>query len=114
MLKLVPITFKKANEFVKQHHRHHKPVVGHKFSVACQNDGVLCGVAIAGRPVSRHLDNGFTIEVNRLCTDGTKNACSMLYSAVWRIAKPMGYKKAITYILESESGTSLRAAGWKW
>ena len=109
---MTPITFKQANEFVKHYHRHHKPVVGHKFSVAVSDGNKICGVAIAGRPVSRHLDTGFVLEVNRLCTDGTKNACSMLYAAVRRIAKSMGYEKCITYILESESGTSLKAAGW--
>lgn len=70
------------------------------------------GVAIVGRPVSRYLDNGLTLEVNRLCTDGTKNACSMLYAAAWRAARAMGYEKIITYTLDTESGASLRAAGW--
>ena len=71
------------------------------------------GVAIVGRPVSRYLDDSWTLEVNRLCTDGTRNACSMLYAAAWRTARAMGYHKLITYILESENGASLRAAGWK-
>ena len=66
-----------------------------------------------GRPVSRYLDNGLTLEVNRLCTDGTRNACSFLYSAAWREARNLGYKKLITYILASETGSSLKAAGWK-
>jgi len=113
MLELVPISLKEANAFVEQHHRHHKPVVGHKFSVAAAVDGEIVGVAIVGRPVSRHLDDGWTLEVNRLCTDGTRNACSFLYSAAWRAAKNMGYKKLITYILDTETGTSLKAAGWK-
>ena len=65
------------------------------------------------RPVSRYLDDGWTLEVNRLCTDGTRNACSMLYAAAWRAARAMGYHKLITYILDSENGASLRAAGWK-
>ena len=65
-----------------------------------------------GRPVSRYLDNGLTLEVNRLCTDGTKNACSMLYAAAWRAARAMGYQKIITYTLDTENGASLRAAGW--
>ena len=114
-LEIIPITLKEANAFVAQHHRHHKPVTGHKFSIAVgdvKRDEVV-GVAIVGRPVSRHLDNGWTLEVNRLCTDGTKDAYSMLYAAAWRAARAMGYKKLITYILESESGTSLKAAGWK-
>ena len=70
------------------------------------------GVVIAGRPVSRYLDNGLTLEVNRLCTTGEKNVCSMLYSAAARAAKAMGYRKIITYTLDTEPGTSLRAAGW--
>ena len=73
----------------------------------------IVGVAIIGRPVSRHLDDGWTLEVNRLCTDGSRNACSMLYAAAWRAARAMGYKRLVTYILESENGASLRAAGWK-
>ena len=74
--------------------------------------GRLAGVAIVGRPVSRYLDDGHTLEVNRLCTDGTKNACSFLYAAAWRAARAMGYRKIVTYILDTESGASLRAAGW--
>jgi hypothetical protein len=112
MLKLVPISLADANAFVAEHHRHHKPTVGHKFSIGCAKDGKLVGVAIVGRPVSRYLDNGETIEVNRLCTTGEKNACSMLYAAAARAAKAMGYKKIITYTLDTESGVSLRAAGW--
>lgn len=115
MLDIVPVTLAEANAFVEQNHRHHGKTVGHKFSVAVADTetGEIVGVAIVGRPVSRHLDNGWTLEVNRLCTDGTKNACSMLYAAAWRAARAMGYKKLITYILDSESGTSLKAAGWK-
>ena len=78
---LTPVSLAQANAFVAQHHRHHKPVVGHKFSIGCVADGQLVGVVIVGRPVSRYLDNGMTLEVNRLCTDGTKNACSFLYAA---------------------------------
>ena len=74
--------------------------------------GRLCAVAIVGRPVSRYLDDGFTLEVNRLCSDGTKNACSILYAAAARAARAMGYRKIITYTLDTESGASLRAAGW--
>ena len=113
LLVLRPITLREANAFVLQHHRHHGPTVGHKFSIGLSDGEKLVGVAIAGRPVSRYLDDGYTLEVARLCTDGTPNACSKLYAAVWRAAKAMGYRKAVTYILESESGASLRAAGWK-
>lgn len=113
MLELTPITLKEANAFVALHHRHHRPVTGHKFSIGCSIRGELVGVAIVGRPVSRYLDDGFTLEVNRLCTTGEKNACSFLYAAAWRAAQAMGYRKIITYTLASESGASLRAAGWK-
>jgi hypothetical protein len=113
MLELTTVSFAAANAFIAEHHRHHKPVRGHKFSIGCLSDGKLAGVAIVGRPVSRHLDNGATLEVTRLCTDGTKNACSFLYGAAWRAAKALGYTKIITYTLESESGASLKASGWK-
>lgn len=112
MLKIRPIDFKSACNFVDLYHRHHKSPVGHKFSISVYNDDNLVGVAMVGRPVSRILDDGLTLEVNRLCTDGTKNACSMLYSSAWRAAKAMGYTRIITYTLSSETGTSLRAAGW--
>lgn len=112
MLSLVPVSLKDANAFVKTHHRHHKPTTGHKFSIGCECDGQLVGVVIAGRPVSRYLDDGRTLEVNRLCTTGERNACSILYAAAARAAKAMGYRKIITYTLDTEPGTSLRAAGW--
>ena len=115
MLDLVPVTLAEANAFVEQKHRHHGKTAGHKFSVAVADTETkeIVSVAIVGRPVSRFLDDGWTLEVNRLCTDGTKNACSMLYAAAWRAARAMGYKKLVTYILDSENGTSLKAAGWK-
>lgn len=112
MLRLKPITLREANEYVKLRHRHHKPVAGHKFSIGCEADGRLVGVIIAGRPVSRYLDDGKTLEVTRLCTDGTKNACSFLYAAAARAASAMGYDRIITYTLDTEDGASLRAAGW--
>ena len=112
MLELTPISLKAANEYVNAHHRHHKAVTGHKFSIGCSQNGLLVGVVIVGRPVSRFLDEGYTLEVNRLCTLGVKNACSILYAAAARAARAMGYKKIITYILQSESGCSLKAAGW--
>ena len=113
MLEICPMTLKEANAYVEQYHRHHKPVVGHKFSIGCSDGEKIVGVAIVGRPVARHLDDGWTLEVSRLCTDGTRNACSMLYAAAWRAARAMGYKRLVTYILESESGVSLKASGWK-
>ncbi len=112
MLTLRPITYEAAAEFVDAHHRHHKRPVGHKFSVACYDGDRLCGVVMVGRPVSRYFDDDQTLEVNRLCTDGTRNACSMLYGTAWKAARALGYKRIVTYTLESEPGTSLRAAGW--
>lgn len=112
-LTVVPCDFAEANAFVSKHHRHHKPIPGAKFSVAVSRDGEVVGVAMVGRPVARMLDDGWTLEVNRVATDGTRNACSILYAAAWRAARAMGYRKLVTYILGSEPGTSLRAAGWK-
>ena len=112
-LALTPISLWEANAFVERNHRHHKGVTGHKFSIGCTRDGELVGVAIMGRPVSRYLDDGLTLEVNRLCTTGAENACSMLYGAAARAARAMGYQKIITYTLDTEPGTSLRAAGWQ-
>lgn len=112
-LELVPITFKEATAFVKQHHRHHVPPLSWKFGVAVSNRKKIVGVAIAGRPIARHLDDGWTLEVTRVCTNGTKNVSSMLYGACRRAGFALGYKRVITYILKSEPGTSLKAAGWK-
>jgi len=112
-LEIVPITQKEANAYVAKYHRHHKPVVGSIFQVAISKGGEIVGVAIVGRPVSRHFDNGWTLEVNRCCTKGVENGCSKLYGACWRITRELGYKRLITYILNTEPGTSLNAAGWK-
>lgn len=112
MLSIRPIHISEAKEYIKQYHRHNIPPVGGKFAVSCYDDDRLCGVAICGRPVSRHLDNGTTLEVYRCCTDGTYNSCSKLYGACARIARDMGYIQIITYTLESESGASLRASGF--
>jgi len=112
-VRIVPITLARASEFVSQHHRHNKPPRGWKFGVGLEQDGALVGVATAGRPVARAFDNGFTLEVSRTCTDGTPNANSMLYGAVWRAAKAMGYTRCITYTQADESGVSLRAAGFR-
>ena len=107
-----PIKLRDANAYVAQHHRHNQPTNGHKWSLACYDGDRLCGVAIAGQPIARKLDDGLTIEVRRVCTDGTKNACSALYGACARVAREMGYRKIITYTLMSEPGTSLKASGW--
>lgn len=111
-LHIIPISLKTANAFVEELHRHHSKVQGHKFSIGVVREDKLVGVCIVGRPVSRYLDNGKTLEVTRLCTDGTYNACSILYARAAKIAKDMGYSKIITYILQSENGTSLKASGW--
>jgi hypothetical protein len=113
MLELQPISYAEACEFVRQYHRHHPPPQGHKFSIAVADQEKVVGVVMVGRPVARHLDNGRTLEVTRCCTDGTKNAASMLYAAAWRAARALGYRRLITYTLAEEPGTSLRAAGWR-
>ncbi len=112
-LVVVPVSFAQAKQFVTEHHRHHRPPQGWKFGVGVKSGDVLVGVAMVGRPVSRSLDNGLTLEVTRCCTDTTKNACSMLYGAARRAAKALGYRRIVTYILEQESGTSLKASGWR-
>ncbi len=112
-MEIIPLTLKVANEYVNKYHRHHNGTVGCKFSIGVIDDnGKLIGCAICGRPVSRFYDNGRTLEINRVCTDGTHNACSKLYGACCRIAKNMGYKKIITYTLQSENGSSLRASNF--
>jgi hypothetical protein len=112
-LGVVAITLGEANTFVNNLHRHHKPVVGHKFSIAVSDGEKIRGVAIIGRPSARLADDGETLEVTRCCTDGAKNACSMLYGAARRACFALGYKRLITYTLPEEGGTSLRAAGWR-
>jgi hypothetical protein len=102
-----------ANAFVREHHRHHKPVVGHIFSLGAALEGRIVGVAIVGRPVARLRDDGVTAEVTRLCTDGTRNACSFLYGAAARAAFALGFKRIGTYILSTEPGASLMGAGWR-
>lgn len=111
-MKAIPISREDACAFVDRLHRHHESVTRDKFRLAAEHGGKIVGVIQVGNPVARALCDGFTLEVVRCCTDGTKNACSFLYSAAARIAKELGYRKIITYILDSESGDSLRASGW--
>jgi hypothetical protein len=111
-LTVAPITLRAANAFVAANHRTHRAARGCRFCVAVLDAGRLCGVAIAGRPVSRILDDGVTLEVTRCCTDGTRNACSKLYGAVRRAAGALGYRLVLTYTLPGEGGASLRAAGF--
>lgn len=113
-LHLVPVSFRQAKAFTAMHHRHHVPPQGMKFTVGvATDDSELVGVAMVGRPVARMFDDGQTLEVNRVTTDGTPDACSMLLGASWRAARALGYTRLITYTQEGETGTSLRAAGWR-
>ena len=112
-LQLVPVSFADACGFVRMWHRHHVPPAGHKFSVGVADGETLVGVVMVGRPVARAFDDGRTLEVNRSATDGTPNANSMLYAAAWRAASALGYRRLVTYTQEGESGSSLRAAGWR-
>lgn len=115
-----PIELRDANAFIEKHHRHHKKVQGHRFSIACyrynkkRKKFKLCGVAICGRPVSSKIDPLKVLDVTRLCTDGTYNVCSVLYSSAARAAKNIGYETIQTYILDHELGTTLKASGWKF
>jgi hypothetical protein len=112
-LRIAPITFRAASDYINRNHRHHNATIGCKFCISVVGeDGQLHGVAVCGRPVARRLDDGETLEINRVCTDGTRNACSMLYGACCRIAKEMGYRKVVTYILASEDGASLKASNF--
>jgi hypothetical protein len=108
------MTLTEAGEFVRNFHRHNKPPQGGLFAVGCSDGAELVGVAIVGRPVARNLDNGETAEVTRCCVndDAPKGSCSFLYARCWQAAKALGWRKLITYTLQSESGASLRGAGW--
>jgi hypothetical protein len=119
VLRICPVTLKQANDFVRRLHRHNKPVAGYRFAIGCEAEvrtlerqWSLCGVVIVGRPVSPKLDDGRAAEITRLCTDGTPNACSMLYAAARRAARAMGLGPVYTYTLPDEGGASLRAAGF--
>lgn len=111
-LTIRPCSLREANNFVEQNHRHNKSVTGHRFSISCYDGDRLCGVAICGNPIARKLDDGLTLEIRRVCTDGTRNACTKLYGACCRAAKALGYRKVITYTLQSEPGTSLHASNF--
>ena len=113
-MKIVPLELRDLNALVSGLHRHHKPVQGHRFSIGVEHGGKVVGAASVGRPTARLTDQRTVLEVTRLVTDGTKNACSALYAAAARIGKELGYKRIQTFILDSETGTSLKAAGWKF
>ena len=112
-LALMPITQREAFAFVAAHHRHHRAPRGALFTIGATDGDEVIGVAIVGRPVARMLQDGYTAEVLRLCTLGQRNACSFLYSACWRAARAIGYRRLVTYTLPEEGGGSLRAAGWR-
>ena len=113
-LRIVPVTIKHANLFVEAWHRHNGPPPGALFALGVADDNdVLCGVAIVGRPVARAFQDGMTAEVRRTATDGARNANSMLYGAAWRAARALGYRRLVTYTQAGEPGTSLHAAGWR-
>ena len=112
-LRVVPCTRDRARSFIRIHHRHHAPPLGAVFYLACADQsGVVRGVASVGRPVARRMDDGFTLEVNRVATDGARNACSLLLGAARRVAFSLGYDRIITYTLPKEGGSSLKGAGW--
>lgn len=114
MLRISPISIRGANEIVERLHRHNKPVRVARFAVGVVGAfGSYCGAAIVGSPSARPLCDGYTVEVLRVATDGTKNACSILYAACIRAARALGYRRVVTYTLRSEPGSSLRAVGFR-
>lgn len=113
MLTITPITLREANAYVAANHRHHLPVRGCIACAAVSEGDQVRGVAIVGRPVARRLQDGWTAEVTRCCTDGARNAPSMLYRAAWRAVRALGYRRLVTYTLPEEGGASLRAAGFR-
>ncbi len=112
---IVPVNLTEANDFVESFHRHNKRTVGGRFAIGLEFDGELVGCSIVGRPVCRHLDGRGVAEVTRTCVNenAPKNAVSKLYAACWRAWRAMGGTRLITYTLASESGASLRGAGWR-
>lgn len=111
MLKVQPIEFAEACEYIRARHRHHRPPIGYKFALAANDGEKVVGVLVAGRPVARMLDDGRSIEVTRLCTDGARNACSILYAHAWKATKALGYRRMLTYTMPEEGGASLKAVG---
>jgi hypothetical protein len=110
---VVPCSQRQANAYVSQLHRHHRPPRGSVFQLAViDEEGLVRGVAMVGRPLARMLQDGYTLEVNRVATDGCQNACSALYGAAWRTVRGLGYRRLFTYTLPQEGGASLRGSGW--
>lgn len=113
-LEIIPLSQAEAKSYVARWHRHHPPSLGSVFQLGVADQaGTVRGVAMVGRPVARGLQDGFTLEVNRVATDGCENACSALYGAAWRAARALGWRRLITYTLAREGGASLRGAGWQ-
>lgn len=116
-MKVVPVTLREANDFVEQFHRHSRRTSrdGGKFAIGASDGAQLCGVAIVGRPLARLLNDSVTAEVLRVCVSpiAPRNTCSFLYGRCWRIWQQMGGRRLVTYTLQSESGASLKGAGWK-
>src|SRR5713226_1085903 len=111
---VVPCTIGEANAYVQQMHRHHGSIALARLAFAVADEtGLVRGVALVGRPCNTYLDDDWTLEVRRVCTDGCPNACSLLYGAAWKAAKAIGYRRLVTYTLPEEGGASLRAVGWK-
>ncbi len=113
-MEIIPLTLRQANELISRWHRHHKPSHAHRWSIGLAKNGYLVGAAICGRPKARNTPQYSTLEISRLVTDGTPNACSKLYGTCAAIAKLMGFARIQTAILESESGVSLTAAGFSF
>lgn len=116
-LRVIPVTLREANDFVEQFHRHSKRTArdGGKFAIAVANDDGMWGVAIVGNPLSATYMDGFTAEVLRVCVrpDAPRNVCSFLYGRCWRIWQQMGGRRMLTMTLQTESGASLKGAGWR-
>lgn len=111
-LSVVPMTLREARAYVDQVHRHHRAPQGGLFAIGASDGEQIVGVVIVGKPVARMLADGWTCEVTRLASDGSRNVCSMLYRAAWRAGRAMGYRRLVTYTLPEEGGSSLRAAGF--
>jgi hypothetical protein len=112
-LQVVPVTLKEANAFIREHHRHSRAVPGVFFAIGVMNGAGLCGVATVARTIAPRFDQRLPAEITRVCTDGTRNACSILYGAARRAARAMGHEPIYTYTLPEEGGASLRAAGFR-
>lgn len=112
---VIPLELREANEFIGRLHRHHKPVQGHRFSIGAVREDTkeLVGVCTVGRPVARKTNPKEVLEITRMCTDGTYNACSFLYACAARIGKELGYISIQTFVLDTETGSSLKASGYK-